>query len=113
LNKIIEWDEDGYPTEESLDRLEKELNSKDFHRAIKAFYEALKENFYDYCGSNKIEINGETVEVWAYHTGGWSGNESIINVLKKSWVFDLLLIRYDRGGHYYFEPKFAGSDFPE
>ena len=26
LNSIIEWDEDGYPTEESLEQLEKVLN---------------------------------------------------------------------------------------
>ena len=114
INGIIEWDKDGYPTEKSLNRLEKELNYSDFHKAIEIFREALKENYYSgYCGPDQIEINGETIDVWAYHTGGWSGNESIINVLKKSWVFDLLLIRYDRGGHYYFEQKFAGSDFPE
>ena len=102
---IIEWDEYGYPTQESLEKLEQILNGNDIRKAIKAFYSALKENYYpDYCGSTEVEVRGKIEKVWEYHTGGWSGNEDIIRVLENSWVWPLTFERYDAGGHYYFEP---------
>lgn len=81
------------------------MKAKDYKQAIAAFYAALRENRYpDYCGPDRVEVRGEVIDVWAYHTGGWSGNENIIAVLKESWLFGWLLERYDRGGHYYFRP---------
>ena len=105
LNSIIEWDENGYPTEESLEQLEKVLNG-DLKKAIKAFYAALKENCYgDYAvGLTKKEVRGEEIEVWEYHTLGWSGNEDIISTLSQFPHWLLYLERYDAGGHYYFRP---------
>lgn len=107
---IIEWDENGYPTEESLERLEEALkigkSADEWKRAVNVFYEAVKENVYsDYCGPERVEVRGETKDVWGYHTGGWSGNEDIINVLKRSCLWGSLIERYDSGGHYYFKPK--------
>lgn len=108
--KIIEWDNEGYPTEKSLDRLEKVLDGEDVQSAKKAFYEALKENHYkNYDGAGlygltQAEVRGELIDVWEYHTLGWSGNEAIMAVLKTCWLYDYLLERYDRGGHYYFRP---------
>jgi hypothetical protein len=105
MTKIIEWDSDGYPTEESLEQLRKAIDNKNFQKATEIFYEALKENFYsDACRLEQTEVRGEVINVWAYHTVGWSGNESIINVLKDAWLFGWLLERYDSGGHYYFKP---------
>ena len=105
--KIIEWDNDGYPTEESLERLGKILNADDYEKAYEAFWSALKENTYGdmMCGKTKKEVRGEIKEVWQYHTGGWSGNEDIIRVLQDSPFWGLYLDRYDAGGHYYFKPK--------
>jgi len=37
------------------------------------------------------------------HTGGWSGNEDIINALKRSMFWDLYWEKSVRGGHFYFE----------
>lgn len=103
--RIIEW-EDGYPCKASLRRLRRAVKSKDYKKAIKAFYEALRENYYgeDYCGPEQVEVRGEIIDVWGYHTGGWSGNEDIIAILEESWLFHWLLERYDAGGHYYFRP---------
>ena len=106
--KIIVWDDDGYPTEESLERLGKILNGDDYEKAYEAFWSALKENTYGNMmyGHTKVEVRGEIKEVWQYHTGGWSGNESIIRVLQDTVYWHLVLDRYDAGGHYYFKlPK--------
>ena len=104
---MIEWDANGYPTEESLKRMKEALSDKnqDIDKAINAFYSALKENRYgsDYCGPAQVEVRGEVTKVWEYHTGGWSGNEDIINVLSQSWLWSMFLERYDAGGHYYFK----------
>lgn len=110
FERIIEWDDDGYPIEESLEKLQKVLNRsnkspEDFREAIAAFYSALKENYYDACGPAEIEVRGKMEKVWEYHTYGWSGNESIINVLRESPLWAIFLERYDGGGHYYFEPE--------
>lgn len=103
--KIIEWDSYGYPTDHSLQRLRHMLRSNDYKQMIKTFYMALKENYFPgYCGYECIEVRGEVIDVWAYHTGGWGGNESIISVLKECILFHWFLERYDRGGHYYFKP---------
>jgi len=103
-DRIIEWDEDGYPTPESLQRLRQALKDDDIKKAKKAFYAALRENRYpDLCGPERVEVRGEVIDVWGYHTGGWSGNEEIIAVLQESELFWWLLQRYDRGGHYYFQ----------
>lgn len=103
--KLIEWDENGYPTETSLRRLRKVVRSQDIQKALGAFYEALRENAYsNFCGPERVEVRGEIVDVWGYHTGGWSGNESIIAALQRSWLFEWLLERVDRGGHFYFRP---------
>jgi hypothetical protein len=104
--KVIEWDQNGCPTEESLERLEEVLADEDVIMAHKVFYAALEENFYrDSCGPRKVEVRGEIIDVWEYHTLGWSGNESIINTLQTSWMWNWLLERYDAGGHYYFKPQ--------
>lgn len=101
---IIEWDEDGYPTPESLERLRQALKDNSIKKAKKAFYAALRENWYHLCGPEQVEVRGEVIDVWGYHTGGWSGNEEIIAVLQEQgFLWWWLLQRYDRGGHYYFQ----------
>lgn len=106
--KTIEWDECGYPTDQSLKKLEAALAGRDMVKVQEAFYSALKENTYDYAyGPAKVEVRGEVIDVWAYHTYGWSGNESIIAVLQTCPLWGLFLERYDAGGHYYFRPKGA------
>jgi hypothetical protein len=104
-DKIIEWNKNGYPTEESLDKLEKILQGEDIQKAINAFYSALAENCFDCYGPTKVEVRGNVIDVWEYHTMGWSSNENIIRVLKQSWLWSMLLERYDNYGHYYFKPK--------
>ncbi len=75
----FEWTDDGYPTEGSLGRLERELKEADIFRAMELFYAALRENYYsDAVGETEVEVRGEPTRVWGYHTMGWIGNEDII-----------------------------------
>jgi hypothetical protein len=37
------------------------------------------------------------------HTGGWSGNEEIVQVLEETFFWYFYWQKSERGGHYYFE----------
>lgn len=97
-------DEDGYPTQESLEELRAVLAGGDGQKAVDAFCLALTVNRYGFFGQNLKEVRGRVIPVWEYHTGGWSGHEAVIEALASSnrLLWDLLLRRYDAGGHYYF-----------
>jgi hypothetical protein len=76
--------------------------------AVRRFFAALMENKYGSHASRieRVEVRGENIVVWAYHTLGWSGNESIIDTLEcppNDIFFYRYLERYDAGGHYYFK----------
>lgn len=101
-------DEDGYPTQESLEGLRAILAGGDGQRAVDAFYLALTVNRYGFCGPTHKEVRGQVIPLWEYHTGGWSGHEAIIEALASSnrLLWGRLLQRYDAGGHYYFHSPF-------
>jgi hypothetical protein len=48
------------------------------------------------------KITGKRVKRMQLHTGGWSGNESIIEALEQTTFWMVCWTRTDRGGHYYF-----------
>ena len=101
---MIEWDENGYPTEESLQRLREAVQQRDPGQALRALYLGLCEHakHVGHCGLTECEVRGEKLRVWEYHTHGWSGNEAIIGCLEQSPYWHWILQRYDAGGHYYF-----------
>lgn len=104
---MIEWDVNGYPTKRSLQQLRQELESwrTDPERAARAFYAALADHGpYGASGPERVEVRGEVCDVYGYHTLGWSGCEDVIRTLQGTWLWGMLLQRYDRGGHYYFDP---------
>jgi hypothetical protein len=48
-----------------------------------------------------VVLDGDNLEL---HTGGWSGNEDIINSLEKNWLFwSLTWVKSEKGGHHYFK----------
>ena len=52
------------------------------------------------------KLSGKRVLRLELHTGGWSGNESIIEALRDNFVFwTVCWIKSQRGGHYWFEIK--------
>lgn len=92
----IEWDDEGYPTEESLELLEK----MDWHEFARFVVFAEPENWNNY---GLIERKYDTEEEeWlvTYATGGWSGNESILGSLSKSFGWFAFHSKWERGGYY-------------
>ena len=60
-----------------------------------------------WCYPNYVTRDGET---WSVSTGGWSGNEAIIDAMMENrawWV--LAWLESKRGGHYKFRPITAPS----
>ena len=86
-------DQDGYPTEEALkwiinfDKWDKPYEMVDFLKAI-------------WHWRNYLTHRGRTLVL---HTGGWSGNESIIGALMETIWWHLYWQKSTRGGHYWFK----------
>ena len=95
------FDADGYPTEETLQYIEKYQDVHNPRRLVefigKAWHWPELAKWDD-----KSEVFPATLEL---HTGGWSGNEVIVSALERSdslfWSF--YWQKSERGGHYYFE----------
>lgn len=89
-------DKDGYPTEDTLKRIEAfDILGDD---SIE-FTEYLCENWVN---GYPPEWNPET-GILQLSTGGWSGCESVIESLKKTWYWMMFWCKSERGGHYWFQ----------
>ena len=94
---LLEMDEDGYPTEETLAAIRAWAPS-DF-----GLLRAICEIWY-YPNFIVEEQDGS----WAISTGGWSGNEDLIAAMQENemwWTLHWQEIR--RGGHYKFKPIYS------
>ncbi len=99
-------DKNGYPTRSEIELLKKHSGS---------ISKSTKYDIDDYDPDKTIK---HLEEIWwatdwgfkrdgyklELHTGGWSGNETIIEVLQHSLFWMFFWQRSERGGHYYFEP---------
>lgn len=96
-------DNEGYPTCQFLDFIRNYTHET---MPILNFIEILCEEWYygdwgyklhrKYSGKRKFEL----------HTGGWSGNEDTISALISNIClthFKMKYVRWETGGHYYFE----------
>ncbi len=86
-------DVDRYPTDKDLDFI-KNWDIKDISGLIE-FLESIwwmADWGFKQLG-NKLEL----------HTGGWSGNESIIGALQQTMFWMMTWQKSERGGHYWFE----------
>ena len=90
------FDKDGYPTENALNEIRKWDAFKDVWGLIDYLEDIWKYPNYFKREDNLLEL----------HTGGWSGNESVIGALEANKFFWLLYWqKSERGGHYYFKIK--------
>jgi len=101
------FDSDGYPSEATLDEIS-EWDCKDMDSLIRFVKKAW--SYPDrarYIGKMSfLEGCIEFENVWYFSTGGWSGNESLIDSLQKNAVFWMVCwVQSIRGGHFYFNVK--------
>ena len=97
-------DQAGYPTEEELAIFDKYVDKHDYVHQEE--WEELIENIESFWWMPdwgfKLEENEFGEKKLELHTGGWSGNEEIIGLLRRTMFWRLYWMRSDRGGHYYF-----------
>ena len=92
-------DENGYPDEQSLDRIKEWDILKD---GIDGLLALVEENTQ--WADRQIHRSGKYVIRYEYHTGGWSGNEDVIESLRNNFIFwSMFWQKTTRGGHYYFK----------
>ena len=94
-------DEDGYPTEEALDKIEK------WHYNDPRGWFKFIENIWHLTSwgwSKGYNIDGNYL--YNISTAGWSGNEDIIRAMQKNKIlWSDTWVQSRRGGHYIFEVK--------
>jgi hypothetical protein len=88
-------DGDGYPTEATLEMIEKWDVLERGVEGLLLFIESIW-----WMREWGFIRDGEKLEL---HTGGWSGNEDIIRSLRKNFFWCFFWESSRRGGHYYFE----------
>lgn len=108
MNKIPDliMDDEGYPTEEWLTFIEE--YQPDEYLPIYDFLELLKSSWNHSQWGFKLHRIYRGIRKLELHTGGWSGNESIIKAIEKNIFLTYISMKYkmwETGGHYYFEIK--------
>lgn len=107
----IEYTEDGYPTEEFLEWLRTEKNLK---KAAKWLFEEFPNMPlpYAFMEVNMIwdDLRDREVPELSFSTGGWSGNESIIDAMNSNFAFSIHHASWKQGGHYTYKPVFKYNE---
>lgn len=105
-------DEDGYPTEQALEVVEKWHwdDAKGWFKFIEelwAYHDfGWKEKDEPHEWQNHKQYKDKIVHRYYLSTAGWSGNESIIRAMQKNeMMWHLNWVQSRRGGHYIFELK--------
>lgn len=88
-----------YPTNSQLNKVKKwKINSKEDLIQILDYVEKL--HYYSKWG---FHVSGKNIIKIEFHTGGWSGNESLIEALQDNFIFWTAgWEKSTKGGHYWF-----------
>ena len=87
---------DGYPEKHELDK----IKNWDIIKDCKGLLDYI-EDLWQWADIKYFDYEYPKLEL---HTGGWSGNESIIGALKENTLFWMCYWDMSRrGGHYYFD----------
>lgn len=78
---MLYFDEDGYPTEEVL----KHISTVRLDQSHKEMLDLVKNMWYYPDFVKVYEEEGDTY--YRFATGGWSGNESLVNALQQNLLF--------------------------
>lgn len=94
-----------YPTKEELETI-KEWDI--LHGSIKDLLDYIESLWW--APDWGFHLKGKRVLQLELHTGGWSGNESIIEALQSNFMFwSMYWERSHRGGHYWFRIRLRGD----
>lgn len=96
-------DEDGYPTRETLLKIEEWSGSP---QELMKFVEDIwwmNSALWKVADTPHRWREGSTVKTYTVSTGGWSGNEDIIRAMERSSLWSWIWYQSRRGGHYIFE----------
>lgn len=100
-------DDDGYPTEETLQKIREYkliVDGENSTERARSLITAI-EQIWSYKSFIKWKENAGVDELYI-STAGWSGNESIMSALEANeWFFCFHWVQSRRGGHYIFEFK--------
>lgn len=107
-NKIpdIKLDDNADPTKELLEFIRTYIPDEFF--PISKFLEVLKEVWWIPESQIEVTIDSEQNMELILHTGGWGGNESIINAILDNMYLTygaMLYYQWNVGGHYRFKVK--------
>lgn len=104
----IEFDGEGYPTEDSIQKWEK-LGKFDLNlREARIFLRDMLPGYDGHLGCSKITsrkvstLFGDRIQV-TFSTGGWSGAEDVIGVILKQFWIRYHHTMWQRGGLFIFE----------
>lgn len=93
-------DNNGYPDQEELDRVRKwKIESWQNALDLVEYIEGLW-RWKEHCD---LQETGPGLRELILSTGGWSGNEDIIEALADSMFWTLFWRQSSRGGHYVFK----------
>lgn len=98
-------DKDGYPTKNALKKLK---NWKHTHSDFNEFLDFIKSVWWSpdwgwHESKGKDDFTKKPIRILSLSTGGWSGNEDIIDAMSHTWFWMLYWKESRRGGHYTFE----------
>lgn len=104
---MAEYDsEEGYPADAWIDRFEAlPRNAFDFREAAHFLISDLPNIAKTIsCMTVKVADGIEPgIKAVEFHTGGWSGAESLIDVMLRQYAIKQLHHSWQRGGHFYFQ----------
>lgn len=101
-------DEDGYPTEQALEIIEKwDWNDpRGWFNFIKSIWHLASWGWSEGEADHPYRAD-EKVYGYSISTAGWSGNESIVHaMMKNNMLWNYCWVSSRRGGHYEFEREF-------
>jgi len=100
-------DENGYPTEAALEivRIWHWSEARGWFDFIKSIWHMSSWGWRESEADHEY-IKDKKVHLYNISTGGWSGNESIIDEMRKTnMLWHLNWVQWRRGGHFIFELK--------
>lgn len=106
---MLGLDDDGYPDDASLEAI------KAWDGPARVLFDAIRD-IWEYADIGYFQQeegidqpHDEPCTIYRLHTGGWSGNESIIGALMANFaIWHRCWVSTTRGGHYVFHVRRAG-----